>query len=179
MKLNETSLPGVHVIDNKAFKDERGFFSKTFHLDTFRDWGLEIDFKECFFSSSQRGVIRGMHLQTPPHDNAKIVWVSSGSVLDAVVDLRKNSPTFGKYVSLELSADNFRSVYVPRGCAHGYIITSGTALVNYLQTSTHSPSNDTGVRWDSFGMDWGNETPIVSERDAALPLLKDFDSPFK
>jgi len=178
MKLTETDLKGVYVIEPKVFEDDRGVFVKTFHEQTFRESGLAFHFKESFYSTSKKGVIRGMHFQVPPHDHAKLVYVTSGRILDVVLDLRKSSSTYGKHVSVELSDMNRRSIYIPTGFAHGFAVLSDEATVVYMLTTMYSSEHDAGIRWDSFGMDWGTRNPIMSERDRGFPRFEEFSSPF-
>jgi dTDP-4-dehydrorhamnose 3,5-epimerase len=172
MKIHETNLDGVFVIQNRKFEDHRGLFVKTFHNDVFREAGLETDFKESFYSVSKKHVLRGMHFQLPPHDHAKLVYVSAGEILDVVVDIRKNSQTYGQYVTKNLSSENAQSLYIAKGFAHGFLTLSDTATVIYLTTMFYAPDHDSGVRWDSFGFDWPEFDFIISERDQDLPALK-------
>lgn len=178
MKFLKTELRGVYVIEPRVFQDDRGLFIKIFHEQTFKESGLSCDFKEVFYSTSMKDVIRGMHFQIPPQDHAKLVYVVSGKIFDVVLDIRKNSPTFGKCLSVELSDDNKKSIYIPSGFAHGFCVLSDEATVIYMQTTMHSPEHDSGIRWDSFGMEWGIKNPILSQRDKNFPELKKFDSPF-
>lgn len=165
MKISETCLKGLYEIENKVFTDERGYFVKTFHHDVFQEYGLDVGFKESFYSRSKRNVIRGMHFQLPPHDHAKMVYVPEGEILDVAVDIRKNSPTYMQSFSLVLSKNNAKSMYISKGFAHGFLTLSEEATVVYLTTTVHNPKYDAGIRWDSFGFDWGVTKVIVSERD--------------
>jgi len=140
--------------------------------------GLCSDFVEQYYSTSRRDVIRGMHFQLPPHDHAKLVYCAAGGVNDVLLDLRKESGTYGWHVSVPLSADSGHAVYIARGVAHGFIATLEPALMIYNVTSEYAATHDTGVLWDSFGYDWGVARPIVSERDRGFPALAEFDSPF-
>ena len=178
MKFVKTDLKGIYIIEPKVFEDNRGQFVKIFHKQTFRGKGLSCDFKESFYSTSRKDVIRGMHFQVPPQDHAKLVYVTSGRILDVVLDIRKNSPTYGKYVPVELSDVNKKSIYIPVGFAHGFCVLSEEATVVYMQTTMHSPEHDAGIRWDSFGMEWGIKNPILSERDKNFSELEEFDSSF-
>ncbi len=178
MRFIKTNLNGVYLIEPKVFEDNRGQFVKIFHEQTFREKRLSCDFKESFYSTSRKDVIRGMHFQVPPQDHAKLVYVTSGRILDVVLDIRKNSPTYGKYVSVELSDVNRKSIYIPVGFAHGFCVLSEEATVIYMQTTMHSPEHDAGIRWDSFGMNWTIKNPVLSERDRSFPKFEEFDSPF-
>lgn len=174
----DTPLPGVRVLAPRVWQDERGEFVKVFQAELFAGLGIQFAPVEEFFSSSRRNVIRGMHFQRPPFDHDKLVYCIEGSVLDVVLDLRRGSPDFGKAKSVELSGENRKVLFVPRGVAHGFLATEDSCVMVYLTSTVHSPSHDSGVRWDSFGFDWGTDRPIVSERDASLPPLSLDDSPF-
>jgi dTDP-4-dehydrorhamnose 3,5-epimerase len=178
MKFSETSLEGVYIIDPGTFKDKRGTFVKPYSEGAFDEVGVSLDLKESFYSRSKRHVIRGMHFQVPPHDYAKLVFVTDGEIVDVILDIRQGMSTYGKFISVGLSADNARQVYVPRGFAHGFAVVSHSATVVYLQTAAHAPEHDGGIKWNSFGMNWGIEDPIVSPRDEAFSSLDEFDSPF-
>ena len=178
MHFIETELKDVYIIENKVFEDNRGFLVKTFHKRTFEKIGLICDFMESFYSESKKNVIRGMHFQLPPEDHAKLVYVVEGKIFDVILDIRKNSFTYGKYISVELSRENKRCVYIPSGLAHGFAVINDYAIVVYLQTSMYSPEHEAGIRWDSFGMNWRIENPILSERDKSFPSLKEFVSLF-
>lgn len=172
MNIIKTKLDGVFEIQNKKFEDQRGIFIKTFHEGIFREHGLETDFKESFFSTSKKGVLRGMHFQLPPHDHAKLVYVTSGEILDVAVDIRKNSPTFGEWFSTKLSSENAKLLYLAKGFAHGFLTLSETATVVYMTSTVYIAEFDAGIRWDSFNYDWeGLKTPILSERDNFHPRL--------
>ncbi len=174
MKIETTNLEGVFEVENIKFKDKRGVFVKTFHEGVFSENGLETDFKESFYSISRKGVLRGMHFQLPPCDHAKLIYVTEGKILDVVVDVRKNSPTFGRYFSTHLSSENVKSLYIAKGFAHGFLTLSNTATVVYLTSTAHSPEADSGIKWDSFGFKWTeNSKHIISERDNMLPSIDD------
>jgi dTDP-4-dehydrorhamnose 3,5-epimerase len=178
MELVPTELPGLHIIRPKIFQDARGSFVKTYHRDTFRELGLDFAPREGFFSTSSKNVLRGMHFQLPPAAHAKLVYCIAGSVLDVVLDLRKNSPTFGRNCVRELSAAHREILFIPAGFAHGFLALDDGATMIYQTSTAHSPVHDAGVRWDSFGFDWPVKTPILSERDKKLPALRDFQPPF-
>lgn len=179
MRFQKTKFDKVFIVEPKLFYDERGVFVKTFHELTFKEWGLETNFRESFYSESRRNVIRGMHFQLPPHDHAKLVYVPAGKILDVVVDIRRNSSTYGDFLAVELSGENRRLVYIPAGFAHGFAGLSESSLVIYSTTTVHHPEADSGIRWDSFGCDWGIADPIVSPRDRAFKKLTELDSPFR
>ncbi len=180
MQFSETRIPGVYIIEPRVFTDERGAFIKIFHKEEFQNHGLACEFKESFYSISQKGVIRGMHFQTPPHEHAKLIYVTREAIRDVIVDIRRGSPAYGEYVSVELSEENRKMLYVPAGCAHGFSALQDGACVIYSLTSVYAEDHDKGIRYDSFGFDWGRiEAPIVSLRDQGFPPLKDFQSPFR
>lgn len=171
-------LDGAFLVRPPLFSDQRGSFVKTFHREVFRGFGVEPVFVEEFYSSSAKNVIRGMHFQVPPADHAKYVCCLAGAVRDVILDLRAGSPTYGRYHAVELSFENRLCFFIPSGFAHGFVALTEGAVMLYKTTSVHTPSCDAGVRWDSFGYDWGVETPIVSTRDSTFPRLDDFQSPF-
>ena len=178
IRFEPTDLPGCLAVFPRSADDARGRFVKFFHAPSFAARGLDHDFAEAFYTTSREGVIRGMHLQVAPRAHAKLVWCLAGRALDVLLDLRRGSPTFGQHITIDLDESVARGVYIPPGIAHGFCATSEPSILAYLVTSAHSPQHDCGVRWDSFGMKWPDRTPIVSRRDAQLPALADFDSPF-
>ena len=174
----ETSLNGVFLIDNYVAFDNRGLFVKSFKKSLFVSNGLESDFKENYLNISKKDVIRGMHFQVPPFDHAKLVTVIEGSIIDVILDLRKDSPTHLKFVDIELSSENNKSIYISKGLAHGFGVLSEKAIVNYLVTSEHQPIYDQGVNYNSFGFKWPIENPILSPKDERLLDINKFKSPF-
>ena len=165
MKIKSTPLIDLYVINEPTFKDERGVFVKFFNSDVFLQHGLNCNFKERFYSVSNRNVIRGMHFQVSPFDQEKLVRVTHGKILDVVLDIRNESKTYGKYYSIVLSSNNYKALYIPKGFAHGFCTLSSKAVVEYMVTSTYSKISDSGIRWDSFDFDWPIDFPIVSNRD--------------
>ncbi len=178
MKFLEQNIPGLVLVESKVAVDVRGDFVKTYHEVMWRDAGLAFELKEEFYSTSRAGVIRGMHFQVPPAEHAKVVTCLSGAVMDVVVDLRVGSPTFGQSRTFELTAVNRNVLFIPAGLAHGFIARTEGSLIHYKTSSVHSPEHDRGIRWNSFGLDWGEAAPLVSARDAAFPGLAEFRSPF-
>jgi dTDP-4-dehydrorhamnose 3,5-epimerase len=178
LQIRPTAILGCLELIPEIKPDARGQFFKTFHSDVFATYGLETKFLEEYFSWSKAGVIRGMHFQTPPHEHTKIVSCLVGSVMDVVVDLRKDSTTFGQSVQITLSAAQANMVYIPTGLAHGFGVLDGEALMHYKVSSLYAPENDAGIRWDSLGIDWGIKNPIMSERDQRFERLAEFQSPF-
>lgn len=176
--LVETSIRGCYEIQPRIFDDVRGRFVKIFNLDEYVRLGLETSFTEEYYSQSHLGVIRGMHFQTPPSDHVKLVYCVHGEVQDVVLDLRKGSPTYGRSIAITLSAQKGNFVYLPKGVAHGFCVTSESAILVYKVTTVYDPKNDNGVLWNSFGMNWQVSNPIVSERDSSFLMLDKFESPF-
>ena len=179
MEKIETTLAGAFLVRPPLFTDMRGGFVKTFHRDLFREFGVEPAFTEEFYSTSAKGVIRGMHFQTPPADHAKYVCCLVGAVRDVILDLRRASPTYGQHFAVELSAENRLGFYISAGFAHGFLSLTDGSLMLYKTTTVHAPACDAGIRWDSFGYDWGVAAPIVSARDSTFPVFGDFPSPFE
>jgi dTDP-4-dehydrorhamnose 3,5-epimerase len=173
-----SELHGCFVLDPRVARDERGSFVKTFHAEAFLAHRLATGFVEQFYTVSGRGVLRGMHLQLPPHEHAKLVYCVAGTVLDVALDVRGGSPTYGRHLSIELSAEQPRALYLPPGIAHGFYTLSESATLVYNVTSVHAPGSDAGIRWDSFGFAWPGAAPTLSARDRALPALDEFDTPF-
>jgi dTDP-4-dehydrorhamnose 3,5-epimerase len=178
IQFTESKLPGCFVVQFPVFHDHRGHLVKTIQKSIFNAHGLEGDFKECFYSTSNKNVLRGLHFQLPPSDHAKLVYCTVGSIYDMTLDLRVGSPTYGQHEVYELSSDASNAVYLPRGIAHGFVVREGPAVMVYHVTSEHDPSRDAGIRWDSFGAAWPTEAPITSQRDASFVTLADFKSPF-
>ena len=178
MEFEPTSLPGCLRVRSRVLDDDRGSFLKLFNDPAFADAGLCGDWKEVYTSSSRRGVIRGMHFQLPPDDHHKLVFCLDGEVLDVVLDLRRGSPTENRAIGLTLTSGSGTGLFIPRGCAHGFLGVSERSTMLYLVTSPYSPERDRGVRWDSFGFAWPIDVPLLSPRDAAHPALADFATPF-
>lgn len=178
MELVPTRLSGCFQVRPFFAKDDRGTFVKTFHAERFEELGLPVSWREEYYSSSRQGVIRGMHFQTPPHDHEKLVYCQQGRVLDVVLDLRTRSATFGQHLAIELDAARGDGLIIPRGMAHGFLALTPDVIMAYKVTTTYAPAHDAGIRWDSFGLDWGIAHPIISARDAAHPHFADFQSPF-
>jgi dTDP-4-dehydrorhamnose 3,5-epimerase len=178
MKIETLCLPGCLQISPKIVRDARGEFVKPFIETEYRDAGLCIQFAEEYYSRSVRNVLRGMHFQTPPYQFYKLVSCIYGCIRDVIVDLRRGSPCFGVCEVIDLESTEGKVLYLPPGIAHGFLVTSDTAIVSYKVTAAYAPENDTGVRWDSIGVDWGLKDPIVSTRDASFQKLREFETPF-
>src|SRR3990167_8516325 len=162
MNVLSTKFSGVYVIEPKDFQDERGVFVKIFHQDIFLQNKLDHRFVESYYSVSKKNVIRGMHFQTPPADHTKLVYVTHGRILDVILDIRAGSTTYGQSISVELSSENHKIMYISSGFAHGFASLVDDSAVTYLQTTMHSPEYDHGIHVQSFGMDWGVAHPIMS-----------------
>jgi len=175
MKLIETPLPGVLILEPRVLGDARGFFLESWNKRTFTALGLDADFVQDNHSHSARGVLRGLHYQlTEPQ--GKLVRVVSGAVFDVAVDLRKSSPHFGQWVGYELSAENRRMMWIPPGFGHGFLVRSDSADSLYKTTAYYAPQWDRGIRWDDpqIGVAWPlDDAPVLSAKDQVQPLLKD------
>lgn len=178
MDFEATRMPDVWLVTAKPAWDERGSFVKVFNTAAFAAHADGFTVAESFFSTSAHGVLRGMHFQVPPAAQRKLVYCAAGRALDVLVDLRVGSPSFGAHLATELSADNHRMVLMPAGIAHGFLSLEPNTTLVYLVSAGYQPTCDLGIRWDSFGMDWPLENPVVSPRDASFPALAEFVSPF-
>lgn len=176
MNLIPTGLPGVVVVEMKVFRDERGYFLESWHRGRFAEAGLGADFGQDNMSYSAPGVLRGLHLQSPT-GQTKLVRALTGSVFDVAVDVREGSPTFGKWVGIELSAENHRQVYIPAGFAHGFMVTSEAgATIGYKVDRPYTPADELTVAWDDpeIGIRWPGDAPVLSSKDRHGVRLKDF-----
>ena len=177
-----TKIPGCELLRLDRKVDARGDFLKIFQKSSFQPLGLDFSPKEIYFSTSHQNVIRGLHFQTPPNEYQKCVTVMHGEVFDVVLDLRKGSPTYGQHQSFHLKAMQPELLWIPKGLAHGFCALSESATLAYMVDQEYAPQSDAGIRWDSTGIQWPTQrptrNPILSARDAALPCLKDFNSPF-
>ncbi len=178
MEILNTGIPGCYEISPKILKDNRGWFLKTYHLDQFQTKGLETKWKEEYFSSSNKDVLRGVHFQTPPEDHTKLVTCINGSVLDVIVDLRKTSPTYKKCYSIKLNSESKNMVYIPKGCGHAFLSLEDESVLFYKVSTVYSPDNDKGLLWKDIDFDWPIKKPILSPRDMIHPSINDFKSPF-
>jgi dTDP-4-dehydrorhamnose 3,5-epimerase/CDP-3, 6-dideoxy-D-glycero-D-glycero-4-hexulose-5-epimerase len=173
-----TQFDGLYILESAMFKDNRGSFKKIYNAEDFKLLELNIDFKESYYSINKKDVIRGMHFQTPPYDHSKIVYCISGSITDICLDIRKKSPTYGKWFSIELTGTDSKYIYIPKGFAHGFSSHEDNTIVHYFQTSCYAKDYDCGIRFDSFGLEWNIQNPIVSGRDLSHPKLVDYSTPF-
>ena len=176
--VKSTNIEGCFVIQPKVFSDHRGKFVKVFNSDSFSELNLMSSFEEEYYSVSKKGVLRGLHFQTPPDAHIKLVTCIEGKIIDVVVDLRKKSSSYLKVFSLEINSDLGNMLYVPEGLAHGFYTLSEEAIFLSMNSKKYSPECDNGIKWNSIDFDWPDKTPIVSEKDDNMPLLKNFNSPF-
>ena len=170
MNLFRTAIPGVLIFEPKVFGDERGFFMESFNQKAFNQAvGQEVNFVQDNHSRSAKGVLRGLHFQKPPHSQGKLVRVTQGAVFDVAVDIRKSSPTFGKWVGMELTGENHRQLWLPPGMAHGFLVLSTTADFLYKTTDYYAPHAEACIRWDDaqLGIAWPalGQAPTVSSKD--------------
>lgn len=183
MKFIKTTIPDVYILESSIFGDDRGYFLESFNLAKFEENIFPTKFVQDNESKSFRGVLRGLHFQKPPFAQAKLVRCIEGCVIDVAVDIRKGSPTYGKHISVELSGENKRQLFVPRGFAHGFSVLSETAIFAYKVDNTYAPEYDAGIKYNDkeLNIDWGlNEDEIqLSVKDKKLTSFKDLDSPFK
>lgn len=183
MKFIQTEIPEVLIIEPNVFGDERGYFLESFNQQKFEEKIGKINFVQDNESKSFRGVLRGLHFQKPPFSQAKLVRCIQGEVLDVAVDIRKGSPTFGKYSAAILSGKNKRQMFVPRGFAHGFVVLSEAAVFAYKVDNVYAPEYDSGIAWNDceLGIDWKISVDEVqlSQKDKVLKLLKETDIPFQ
>lgn len=174
MQFTASRIPGAWVIDITPIHDRRGFFATTWLPDELRQHGIDPVIAQCNLAfNHQRGTLRGLHFQTPPHAQSKIVRATRGALLDVIVDLRPDSPTCRQWESIELTADNRRMLYIPAGLAHGYLTLTDGAEMFYQASSPWAPQAEAGVRWNdpAFGITWPFEPTVISEKDQTWPLL--------
>ncbi|MDR2801246.1 MAG: dTDP-4-dehydrorhamnose 3,5-epimerase [Desulfovibrio sp.] len=181
MNIIATEIAGLLVVQLEIHRDQRGFFAETWR----EEWGEQLELERPFVQdnlsrSSEKGVLRGLHFQAPPAAQAKLVWVSRGAVYDVAVDLRRSSPTYGRWHALVLSEENMLRFFVPEGFAHGYMTLEPESEFNYKVNSYYSPGREGGIAFDDaeIGVTWPGVAPVMAERDRRFPRLKDFLSPF-
>ena len=173
MNISRCELADLLIVEPDVFGDNRGYFMESWNRQRYRDAGIDFDFVQDNFSLSRRGTLRGLHFQNPLAQG-KLVSVLQGEVFDVGVDIRRSSPTFGRWFGMTLSAENKRQFFLPPGFAHGFLVLSDMALFHYKCTDLYSPKDEQGFRWDDpdVGIKWPVENPILSQRDAAAPRLK-------
>lgn len=182
MQIDQTRLPDVLLLTPRRFGDARGWFMETFSGPKLAEAGVTVDWVQDNHSfSATKGTLRGLHYQAPPHAQDKLVRCSRGVILDVAVDFRMGSPSFGQWVAQELSSDNGRMMLVPKGFLHGFLTLTDDVEVQYKCSDVYAPDCDGAVRWDDpeIGVEWGVAAPVLSDKDAAAPLLKDAPRPFE
>ncbi len=175
MNVETTELDGLLIFSPQVFHDDRGFFIETYNKEAYKAFGVTEDFVQDNLSYSKKGVVRGLHFQKDPHGQGKLVFVVRGSVLDITVDIRPNSPTFGKHFALEISEENKKQLYVPTGFAHGFIALTDDVIFQYKCTKGYNKTSEAGIIWDDkdLAINWGEGEKIVSEKDAKLSTWKE------
>ena len=174
MQFSPTKIPDVILVEVPKFGDHRGFFMETYHAEKFADAGITTKFIQDNHASSQKDILRGLHYQLE-FPQGKFIRCIQGEILDVAVDIRRSSPTFGHWVAEILSSENARQLYIPSGFAHGYLVLSEQAEVEYKCTELYHPEDEYGILWNdpAIGIDWGIKNPILSEKDKQQPLLKE------
>ncbi len=180
MKILQTELPGLLIIEPDVFRDERGYFCETYNQEKLSQLGFNQTFVQDNESMSSKGVLRGIHFQKPPFAQAKLVRVIKGSVIDFAVDLRKGSPTYGKYKAVELDSETKRMLYLPEGFGHAFVSLEDNTIFSYKCSNFYNKESESGILWsdEDLNIDWKIDNPILSDKDKILGKLKDFDSPF-
>ncbi|MCK9379331.1 MAG: dTDP-4-dehydrorhamnose 3,5-epimerase [Candidatus Moranbacteria bacterium] len=186
MNIIKTKIEGLLVVEPQVFGDERGFFVETFNKKRYQEVGIDLEFVQDNLSKSSKGVLRGLHWQTPPFAQGKLVQVISGAVLDVAVDIRFGSPTFGQYVAVELSGENKKQFWIPPGFAHGFVSLEEDTIFSYKCTNLYNKESERGVMWNDLdiNVDWqlekyGISNPIISEKDQNKKLFKDIEKDFQ
>lgn len=174
----DTAFQGVYILKPEIYRDNRGFFLETFREEYFEKVNLHGRYNQDNLSVSKKGVIRGLHFQTGESAQKKLILVCSGKILDVVVDIRRESPTFGKYLSFKLSAREPNMLFIPEGYAHGFSVLSDEAVVYYKCDVVYNPDKERGIRWNdpNLGINWEIEDPVLSQKDKNLPLLSDLSA---
>lgn len=182
MQLIKEALNGVKVIQPRVFEDHRGYFYESYNINAMKSVGLEDNFIQDNQSlSTEQGVLRGLHFQNPPHDQAKLVRVVNGAVLDVAVDLRKGSPSYGQWFSQELSEENKLMMYIPSGFAHGFLTLRPNSLFNYKCSQVYNQESEEGILWNDpdLAIDWGIDSPILSDKDQLNQSFAEYQSQFQ
>ena len=180
MKILQTELPGLLIIEPDVFRDERGYFCETYNQEKLSQLGFNKTFVQDNESMSSKGVLRGIHFQKPPFAQAKLVRVVRGSIIDFAVDLRKGSPTYGKYKAVELDSETKKMLYLPEGFGHAFVSLEDNTIFSYKCSNFYNKESESGILWsdEDLNIDWKIDNPILSDKDKILGKLKDFDSPF-
>lgn len=180
MEIITTPLKGLLIIKPDVFEDERGYFFESFNHEKFLKLGLDLHFVQDNESKSKKGVLRGLHFQAPPFEQGKLVRVMRGSVLDVAVDIRRDSPTYGRWESIILSGQNKWMYWIPAGFAHGFVTLEDDTIFFYKCTNVYNKASEGSILWHDadLNINWGIENPVISEKDKAAPLFRQFNSPF-
>ncbi len=180
MQIIPTALSGLVIIKPKVFEDARGYFFESYNKELFYKHGIKDEFLQDNQSLSQKGVLRGLHFQNPPHAQAKLVRVITGSVLDVAVDIRKNSPTYGKHVAEVLSAKNKTMMFIPEGFAHGFLVLEDNTIFSYKCSRVYNKESEDGILWndEALGINWGIKNLVLSEKDRSAKKFNEFESKF-
>ena len=180
MEIIKTSIEGLLIIKPDVFRDERGYFFESYNKERFAKEGLTMNFVQDNESKSSKGVLRGLHFQKPPFAQGKLVRVVKGAVMDVAVDLRKDSPTYGKWESVILSEENKLQFWIPEGFAHGFVTLENDTIFNYKCTNIYNKESEGSLLWNDpdINIDWKIDDPILSEKDKISPFFKDFETPF-
>jgi dTDP-4-dehydrorhamnose 3,5-epimerase len=180
MEVKKTHIDGPLIIQPNVFGDHRGYFSESYNAREFEKLGLDFSFVQDNQSLSNKGILRGLHFQNPPYSQGKLVRVIKGRVVDVIVDIRTSSPTYGEHIKIELSEENFTMMWVPPGFAHGFLTLEDETLFAYKCTEFYEPDSEAGLMWNDpeFNIDWGTESPTLSDKDKVHPSFKNFISKF-
>ena len=180
MKVEETPIEGLLIIQPDVYFDERGYFIETYNKEKFKELGINFDFLQDNQSQSSKGVLRGLHFQNPPYAQGKLVSVIAGAVIDIAVDLRRKSKTYGSYFALELSEQNKTIFWIPPGFAHGFVSLQDNTIFSYKCTQVYNKHSEASIRWDDpdLAIDWKIQNPIISEKDRNAPFFKELISMF-
>jgi dTDP-4-dehydrorhamnose 3,5-epimerase len=178
MEFREYVIPGLVLIEPKVFEDERGFFLERYNRRVFQEHGIQLDFVQDNHSHSTQHILRGLHFQAAPHAQDKLVWATQGEAFDVAVDLRKGSPSFGKWAGVVLSAENKRMFLIPKGFAHGFVTLSPAVDFMYKASAYYSQADDRGLLWNDpeLGIAWPVSDPILSAKDRKLPTLRNLNA---
>lgn len=181
MEITSFDIEGPLLIKPRIFPDDRGYFYESYNEPVFHKHGITVKFVQDNQSGSLKNVLRGLHFQHPPFDQGKLVRVLTGRVADVAVDIRKNSPTFGKHIKVELSAENKHMFWIPPGFAHGFLSLEDDTIFLYKCTNVYDKNSESGILWNDadLNIDWGTENPLVSPKDLELPSFRDLDSRFE
>lgn len=182
MNLEKTQIDGVYIVEPKVFGDNRGWFYETYSKNAFKEMGIDVDFVQDNRSfSAKKGTLRGLHCQTDPKSQAKLVSCTRGEIIDVAVDIREGSPTYMKWVAVKLTEENKKMLFIPKGCLHGFVTVTENVEISYKVDEFYSPENDRSICWNDpeIGVDWGIDAPVLSEKDKNAPLLKESDVRFK